>query len=82
MTESLRAVCPHCSAVSRIPADRLASEASCGVCKARLFTGEPIVLTSKTFDKHGESVDTPFSAAAPEANVAVHGPPDNDDRAP
>ena len=60
MTESLHAVCPHCSAVNRIPADRPASEAKCGVCKAKLFTGEPIVLTSKTFDKHVERNDMPL----------------------
>ena len=60
MTESLHAVCPHCSAVNRVPADRPASEARCGVCKARLFTGEPIVLTSKTFDKHVERNDMPL----------------------
>jgi thioredoxin 2 len=60
MTESLHAVCPHCSAVNRVPADRPASEARCGVCKAKLFTGEPIVLTSKTFDKHVERNDMPL----------------------
>ena len=42
MTESTHVVCPHCSAVNRIPADRPASEAKCGGCKANLFTGEPM----------------------------------------
>jgi thioredoxin 2 len=42
MSESIHAVCPHCSAVNRIPADRPASEAKCGACKANLFTGEPV----------------------------------------
>ena len=60
MTESIHAVCPHCSAVNRIPADRPASEAKCGACKASLFAGEPIVLTSKTFDKHVERNDMPL----------------------
>jgi len=45
MTGSTHVVCPHCSAVNRIPADRPASEAKCGACKANLFTGEPIALT-------------------------------------
>ena len=57
MTESIHAVCPHCSAVNRIPADRPATEAKCGGCKANLFTGEPITLTTKTFDKHVERND-------------------------
>ncbi len=60
MTESLHAVCPHCSAVNRVPTDRPASEANCGVCKAKLFSGEPIVLTSKTFDKHVQRNDMPL----------------------
>jgi thioredoxin 2 len=57
MTESNHVVCPHCSAVNRIPADRPASEATCGSCKSKLFTGEPIALTEKTFDKHVERKD-------------------------
>src|SRR5271170_3524738 len=57
MTQSTHVVCPHCSAVNRMPADRPASEAKCGACKAILFTGEPIVLTAKTFDKHIERND-------------------------
>ena len=60
MTESTHVVCPHCSAVNRIPADRPASEAKCGACKANLFTGEPIALTAKTFDKHVERNDMPL----------------------
>src|ERR1700677_1782335 len=60
MTESTHVVCPHCSAVNRVPADRPASEAKCGACKANLFTGEPIVLTAKTFDKHVERNDMPL----------------------
>ena len=47
MSQSIHAVCPHCSAVNRIPADRPASEAKCGACKANLFTGEPIALTPR-----------------------------------
>jgi thioredoxin 2 len=60
MTESTHVVCPHCSAVNRMPADRPASEAKCGACKANLFTGEPIALTAKTFDKHVERNDMPL----------------------
>jgi thioredoxin 2 len=60
MTDSIHAVCPHCSAVNRIPADRPASDATCGACKANLFTGEPIALTAKTFDRHVERNDMPL----------------------
>jgi thioredoxin 2 len=42
-----------------VPADRPASEAVCGNCQAKLFSGEPITLTAKTFDKHIERSDGP-----------------------
>ena len=41
------------------PPDRPAAEAICGSCKSRLFPGEPIALTEKTFDKHIERTDAP-----------------------
>jgi thioredoxin 2 len=65
MSDSVHTVCPHCSAVNRVPADRPAAEAICGVCKSRLFTGEPIALTSKTFDKTIERNDAPLVRALP-----------------
>jgi thioredoxin 2 len=57
MSEPLHAVCAHCAAVNRIASERPASEAICGACKSRLFIGEPIALTSTTFDKHAERND-------------------------
>jgi thioredoxin 2 len=54
MSEPLHTVCPHCSAVNRVAPDRPSSEAICGACKSKLFAGEPIALTAKTFDKHVE----------------------------
>ena len=57
MSESVHTVCPHRSAVNRVPGDRPAAEAICGVCKLRLFTGEPVALTAKTFDKTIERND-------------------------
>ncbi len=59
MTESIHVVCPHCSSVNRVPRGRPADEAVCGACKMRLFSGEPIALTSRTFDKHLERNDIP-----------------------
>ncbi|HKN26387.1 MAG TPA: thioredoxin TrxC [Roseiarcus sp.] len=59
MSEPIHAVCPRCNAVNRIASDRPAAEAVCGACKAKLFTGEPIALTSQTFDKHIERNDMP-----------------------
>jgi thioredoxin 2 len=59
MPEPIHAVCPHCNAVNRIAPDRPAAEAVCGNCKSRLFSGEPIALTSQNFDKHIERNDVP-----------------------
>ncbi len=59
MSEPIHAVCPECNAVNRVAADRPAAEAVCGKCKSPLFSGEPIELTSETFDKHLERNDMP-----------------------
>ena len=39
--ESLHLVCPHCQAVNRLPARRLADQPVCGRCKTPLFNGTP-----------------------------------------
>jgi len=59
MAHPVHVVCPHCSAVNRIPSDRPAEEAVCGACKAKLFSGKPIALTAETFDKQIERNDVP-----------------------
>jgi thioredoxin 2 len=45
-------VCPACSAVNRIAADRPAAEAKCGKCHAALFDGHPVPLTDQSFVRH------------------------------
>ena len=60
MAESLHIVCPHCSAVNRLPASRLEDGASCGKCKRALFTGEPIVLTPDNFEAQCKRNDIPL----------------------
>lgn len=52
MSDSRHLVCPHCEAVNRVPAERLASHPKCGKCKEPLFTGQPVELTDRNFDKH------------------------------
>ncbi len=59
MKQSLNVVCPQCSSVNRVPSDRPATEGVCGSCKSPLFSGHPIALTAKTFDKHLERTDVP-----------------------
>jgi len=59
MAEALHVVCPHCDAVNRVPADRLA-QGKCGKCHGALFTGEPLALTDARFAKHLTRSDIPL----------------------
>lgn len=52
MTDALLIACPHCHRKNRIPANRLADGGTCGSCKAPLFTGQPMALTTASFDAH------------------------------
>lgn len=60
MSDSLHIVCPHCDAVNRIPAARLADGPGCGSCHRPLFTGEPLPLTAERFHKHVARSDIPL----------------------
>ncbi len=59
MSENLHVVCPHCTAVNRIPASRLGDAPGCGQCKQPLFTGEPLELGQADFDRHISRNDLP-----------------------
>lgn len=59
MSDSRHIVCPHCHAVNRVPADRLAQNPKCGQCHQPLFTGHPVVLTAATFTRHIQRNDIP-----------------------
>ena len=60
MSETLIVICPHCHAANRLPAGRLADGGTCGKCKARLFTGEPVELGAANFDAHAGRSDIPL----------------------
>lgn len=60
MSEPLIVVCPHCHGANRLPAARLADGGTCGKCKARLFTGEPVELGATNFDSHLQRSDIPL----------------------
>jgi thioredoxin 2 len=53
-------VCPSCQSLNRIPSARLGDNPRCGKCKQPLFTGRPIVLTDRTFDRHLSRSDVPL----------------------
>lgn len=48
---AMHTVCPNCSALNRVDPSRLDAGPTCGACKAPLFPGEPVTLTSENFDK-------------------------------
>ena len=52
VTESRHVVCPGCGALNRLPGDRPAGAANCGVCKAKLFAGTPTDVNGAAFDRH------------------------------
>jgi thioredoxin 2 len=58
-TDTLNAVCPHCEAVNRIPADRRDEAPQCGRCGGALFPGEPVALTTAAWDRFATRNDLP-----------------------
>lgn len=59
MADYVHIVCPHCSAVNRVPEIRLAEGPRCGGCHQSLFDGHPIALTATTFQTHITANDIP-----------------------
>ena len=52
--------CPHCGAVNRVPAARLADHPACGRCKAPLFQGRPISLDEAGVRLHRDRGSLPL----------------------
>jgi thioredoxin 2 len=59
MAEVAHVVCPHCSAINRIPTARRAEAPKCGQCHQALFSGHPIELTTANFQRHISRSDIP-----------------------
>ena len=59
MSAALHLVCPHCDAVNRVPAARLAEAPLCGQCKQPLFIAQPLELGADNFDRHIGRSDLP-----------------------
>ncbi|WP_445146601.1 thioredoxin TrxC [Dyella sp. Tek66A03] len=51
--------CPHCSALNRVPDERLGEHPTCGRCKQPLFEGKPLELTAANFDAVAGRGDLP-----------------------
>jgi thioredoxin 2 len=59
MSNSIHVVCPSCSAVNRLPADKLDKGPKCGKCGERVFAGKPTHLTDQNFEKQIGRSDIP-----------------------
>src|SRR5690349_17018721 len=51
MTESALIACPACTALNRVPADRLADSPTCGRCRSGLFLGKPMAVDDASFER-------------------------------
>ncbi|QSX29337.1 thioredoxin TrxC [Shewanella cyperi] len=52
--------CPHCSALNRVPDERLTQGPKCGGCKQSLFLGRPLELTEANFAAHANRSELPL----------------------
>ena len=60
MSKQIRqVVCPHCTAVNRIPADKPPESAKCGACHVPLFNGRPAAVSQQSFATHLRRNDIP-----------------------
>jgi len=59
MSTPLAIPCPHCTALNRVPAERIGEQPSCGRCKQPLFSGHPVELTATNFDAVAGRGDLP-----------------------
>lgn len=59
MNSPLAVPCPHCSALNRVPAERLDQHPNCGRCHQPLFGGPPLELTTANFDAVAGRGDLP-----------------------
>src|SRR5512140_32908 len=58
-TPVMQTVCPSCGTLNRVDPARAAAHPTCGSCKAPLFPGEPVALSSASFDRFLERNDLP-----------------------
>ena len=61
MSQPVQVMCSRCSAVNRIPAERLSDAPVCGKCRAELFAGEPINLHAGNFKRFLSQTDLPVA---------------------
>jgi thioredoxin 2 len=60
MSEDVHVVCPRCGQVNRIAAHKPARKAKCGACASELFSGRPVDVDSRRFQRHLERDSIPI----------------------
>ncbi|MDW8314904.1 MAG: thioredoxin TrxC [Rhodovarius sp.] len=60
MDHPLHIPCPHCDALNRLPAARLAEGPRCGQCRQPLFFGAPVEVDAERFARHLARSDLPL----------------------
>ncbi|MEQ8347791.1 MAG: thioredoxin TrxC [Sneathiellaceae bacterium] len=60
MADPMVLACPSCDTLNRVPKARLASGGKCGKCGKPLFTGRPLTLDSRRFEKHAGTSELPL----------------------
>ncbi|MBK1857295.1 thioredoxin TrxC [Cerasicoccus arenae] len=58
-TSSLQIVCPSCSAINRVPSEKLSDNPVCGKCRNPLVTGQPINATDQSISRILEKSSLP-----------------------
>lgn len=56
----MQLVCPHCSAINRLPANRPAQTGQCGKCHKPLFLAAPLDVNQQQFERHLMKSDLPL----------------------
>jgi thioredoxin 2 len=53
-------VCGHCGRINRLPVERAPTSARCGGCHRPMFTGHPVEVDEKGFERHVAHSDVPL----------------------
>jgi thioredoxin 2 len=60
MAETILIPCPHFDTLNRLPAQRRSEHPTSGKCRQPLFTGCPLVLDGRRFERHASATDLPL----------------------
>ncbi|HET7845298.1 MAG TPA: thioredoxin TrxC [Xanthomonadales bacterium] len=51
MTDPILLACPQCTALNRVPGERLADAPTCGKCRSAMFLGKPVAVDDASFER-------------------------------